>query len=271
VGVKQKAMKISMLLLAVVAPLMAHDMWIEPTVFSPAPGDIVGMRLRVGQDLLGDPLPRDPKLVNQFVVVDSEGRKPLVGRDGGDPAGYMRVAAPGLHVVGYFSNPSMADLTADKFNQYLKEEGLDAIAAARAKRHETNSPVHEQFSRCAKSLVLSGRASESQGDKTLGFTLELVAERNPYTLHAGEDLPVRLTYQTRPLEGTLVVAINRLNPADKQSARTDGEGRVKLKLRSSGMWMIKAVHTLPAAAGTNADWSSYWASLTFELRNVQNN
>lgn len=263
-------MKISVLFAISMTPIVAHDMWIEPTAFSPAAGEIVGVRLRVGQDLLGDPLARDPKLVNQFVVVDSEGRKPLVGRDGGDPAGYLRVAGPGLHVVGYFSNPSVADLTADKFNQYLKEEGLDAIAAARAKRNETNSPVHEQFSRCAKSLVLSGPAAESQGDKALGFTLELVAERNPYTLHAGEELPVRLTYQNRPLEGTLVVAINRLNPASKQSARTDRAGRVKLKLPSNGMWMIKAVHTLPAAAGTNADWSSYWASLTFELKNVQN-
>ena len=28
-------------------PLLAHDMWIEPTSFSPAPGDIIGARLRV--------------------------------------------------------------------------------------------------------------------------------------------------------------------------------------------------------------------------------
>ena len=75
-------------------PLAAHDMWIEPTTFSPQPGEIVGVRLRVGQDLLGDPLPRDPALVNQFVVEDGDGRKPVVRRDGADPAGFVRVAAP---------------------------------------------------------------------------------------------------------------------------------------------------------------------------------
>ena len=53
------------------------------------------MRLRVGQDLLGDPVPRDPALVNQFIFEDAAGRKPLVGRDGADPAGFLRVAAPG--------------------------------------------------------------------------------------------------------------------------------------------------------------------------------
>ena len=126
-------------------------------------GQIVGVRLRVGQDLLGDPLPRDPALVNQFVVEDAEGRKPVVGRDGADPAGFVRVAAPGLLVIGYRSNPSAVELAAEKFNQYLKEEGLDAVAALRARRNETGAEAHEIFSRCAKSLVLSGSPSRGAG------------------------------------------------------------------------------------------------------------
>src|SRR4029453_2798553 len=98
--------------------VFAHDMWIEPTTFLPRTGDIVGARLRVGQDLLGDPLPRNPPATNQFVVEDGQGRRPLVGRDGTDPAGLLRVAAPGLLVIGYGSNPSEVELTAEKFNQY---------------------------------------------------------------------------------------------------------------------------------------------------------
>jgi uncharacterized GH25 family protein len=247
-------------------PVFAHDMWIEPTTFSPLSGEIVGARLLVGQGMLGDPLPRTTSLINQFVVEDASGRKPLVGRDGGNPAGYLRVNNPGMSVVGYFSNPSTVDETAEKFNQYLKEEGLDSIAALRASRNQTNAPVHEMFSRCAKSLVLSGSPSNADGDRQLGFTLELLAEKNPYTLRSGEDLPVRLTYQNRPLAGTLVVAMNRLNPSEKVSARTGADGRVRLRLKPGGMWLIKAVHMLPAPAATNADWVSYWASLTFEAQ-----
>jgi len=245
-------------------PLFAHDMWIEPMTFSPQTGEIVGVKLRVGQDLLGDPLPRNSELINQFVVDDSEGLKPLVGRDGSDPAGFLRVPAPGLLVIGYRSNPSSVELPAEKFNQYLKDEGLDAVAALRASRNETAAKAREIFSRCAKSLVLSGPASDAAGDRRLGFTLELVAERNPYTLRAGQDLPVRLTYENRPLAGTLVVAMNRLNPSEKLRARTDNEGRVRLRLRPGGMWLIKAVHMIPAPAGANAEWASFWASLTFE-------
>ena len=247
-------------------PLFAHDMWIEPTTFSPASGEIIGVRLRVGQDLLGDPLPRDPTLFNQFFVEDAAGRKPVIGRDGGNPAGFLRVAMPGLLVIGYHSNPSAIEMPAEKFNQYLKEEGLDAVAALRARRNETGAKAQELFSRCAKSLVLSGSPSEAQGDRLLGFTLELVAERNPYAIRAGEELPVRLTYENRPLAGALVVAMNRLNPSEKLAARTGNDGRVRFRLRPGGMWLVKAVHMVPAPAGTHAEWTSFWASLTFEPR-----
>src|SRR5580765_5313698 len=148
-------------------PLAAHDMWIEPTTFSPELGQVISLRLRVGQDLLGDPLRLDPALVNQFVVKDGDGLRPVVRRDGGDPAGLVRVAAPGLVVIGYHSNPSAIEMPADKFNQYLKEEGLDAVSAARASRNESGNAAHEIFSRCAKSLVYSGSATEAQGDRPL--------------------------------------------------------------------------------------------------------
>jgi uncharacterized GH25 family protein len=240
-------------------PLLAHDLWIEPTTFLPASGEIVGVKLRVGVDLLGDPVPRDPALINEFVVEDA------VGRDGSDPAGFVRIAAPGMLVVGYRSNPSRVDLPAQKFDQYLKEEGLEAIAAERARRGQT-AAVRELFSRCAKSLVLSGPASATKGDRALGCEIELVAERNPYAMTAGQELPVRLTYKSRALAGALVVAVNRANPSEKVSARSDQQGRVRLPLPRGGMWLIKAVHMVAAPAGSGAEWSSYWASLTFELK-----
>lgn len=248
------------------APLAAHDMWIEPTSFIPEAGKIIGLRLRVGQDFLGDPIPRDPELIDQFISVDSTGRKPVYGRDGADPAGLVRVADPGLLILGYQSRPKPIVLPATTFNQYLKEEGLDAIAELRARRNQTSSDAREIFSRCAKSLVRYGMPTDAQADRVLGFTLELVSERNPYTLRVGEDLPVSLWYGGRPLPGVLVVAMNRANPMAKITARTDKKGRVTFRLPQDGIWLIKAVHMVPAPAGTNADWASFWASLTFELK-----
>jgi len=247
-------------------PLAAHDMWIEPTSFLPDAGKIIGVRLRVGQDFLGDPLPRDPALIEQFISVDSTGRKPVYGRDGADPAGLLRVAEPGLSILGYQSRPKPIVLPAATFNQYLKEEGLEAITELRARRNQTGSEAREIFMRCAKSLLYYGTPTDAQADRALGFTLELVAERNPYTLRAGQDLPLSLMYEGRPLSGALVVAMNRANPLAKIMGRTDKKGRVTLHLPQGGMWLIKAVHMVPAPDGANAEWASFWASLTFELK-----
>ena len=46
--------------------------------------------------------------------------------------------------------------------------------------------------------------------------------------------------------------------------RSDKSGRVTLNLPKNGVWMIKSVQMVPAPAGTDADWESMWASLTFE-------
>jgi uncharacterized GH25 family protein len=258
------ALSLALMLALLGKPVLAHDVWIEPSTFSPALGQTVGVRLRVGEDLHGEPLALVPGLVNRFVVQEPGGRKPVASRLHADPAGVVRVAMPGLHIVGYYSNPSFIELPPEKFNAYLAQEGLDAITARRALRNETGAKAREIYSRCAKSLVLSGLPSEAQGDTRLGFPLELVAERNPYTITADELLPVRLTFEGRPLAGVLVVALNSLNPAEKQAARTDSDGRARFQLRAGGMWLIKAVHMVPAPAGTDADWASFWASLTFE-------
>lgn len=244
----------------------AHDMWIEPSTFFPDVGAIVSLRLRVGVDFVGDPLPRDPRLIKQFVFDDGSGRKPVVGRDGADPAGLLRSASPATVVVGYHSHPSPVAQTAEKFNQYLKEEGLEEVAALRATRNETTAAVREIFSRCAKSLLQSGPLVEGAGDKMLGLTLELVAEQNPLTIRRDEVVPFRLVYEGRPLPRTLVVAMNRRNPLEKLTARTDEQGRVTLRVAQPGVWLVKAVHMIPAPAGSNADWASYWASLTFERK-----
>ncbi len=246
--------------------LSAHDMWMEPSSFFPTVGDVVGVKLLVGQDLLGDPLPRSAALFKQFFVDVAAGHRDLIGREGGNPAGFMRVETAGLHILGYYSNPSPVELEGEKFTAYLKEEGLESIIALRAKRNQSGAKAREQFVRCAKSLVLSGTANDEQKDKQLGMPLELIAERNPYAPHSGDELAFRLTYENRPLAGSLVIARNRMNPMEKISARTGTDGRVKLKLKPGSMWMLKAVHMIPAPAGVNADWMSFWASVTFEMK-----
>ena len=92
-----------------------------------------------------------------------------------------------------------------------------------------------------------------------------MAERNPYTLRAGEDLPVRLTYENRPLAGALVVAMNRLNPCEKLIG-SHRQRRPRAIPVAAGRDVADQSRAYDSGAGRrNAEWASFWASLTFEL------
>lgn len=244
--------------------LAAHDLWIEPSGFTPPPGTRMAVRLRIGQLFQGDPFPRDPTLLVRFAVVGA-GEEPIPGVPGTDPAGYLVTGRPGLYQLVYTSRHATVELEAAKFEKYLAEEGLETIAALRARRGQSAAPAREIYSRCAKSLIAVGGDPGSGVDRVLGLTLELVPERNPYTLRAGQELPVRLLYGGAPLAGARVAALRKDQPSRQVAARTDAQGRVRLPLAGPGVWMIKAVHMIPAPPGSGADWESFWASLTFAL------
>ena len=202
-------------------------------------------------DLVGEPLPRYAALIDQFVSVDSADRKPLAGRERGDPAAMLQTRVPGLGVIGYHSKPSRVELPTEKFDAYLREEGLDHVLALRNGGDSHSVGTREQFFRCAKSLVLVGLPNEAQRDRELGFPLELVAERNPYATGASEDLPIRLTFEGRPLAGALVVAIRRTEAIERLAVRSNSEGRVRLQLHGRGMWLInRAILFRPVSAAS---------------------
>ncbi len=251
--------------LLLAAPAFAHDFWIEPSTFRPAVGSTLGVGLFVGQGFRGDALPRNPAIIARFVLVTDAGETPIGGRAAEEPAGSVRVDQPGLLLIGYRSLDSQVSLEAAKFETYLKEEGLEAVIAARAKGGHSQKPSRELFSRSAKSLVEAGGSATTGYDRVLGLTLELVPEKNPYAMKAGDELPVRLMFEGKPLSGALVVALSRDDPEKKIAQRTNASGRVALRLPKEGAWLVKAVHMVPVVGNSNADWQSIWASLTFEL------
>lgn len=250
--------------LVLVCPLAAHDFWIVPATFRPEVGATLAVALRVGEHFRGEPVRRDRTRIERFFALGPTGEKPVVGRHGGEPAGLVRIDAPGLWIVGYRSRPTPISLAAEAFESYLSEEGLERIIELRAARGESRKEGREVFSRSAKALIAAGSGGEGH-DRRLGLTLELVPEKNPYALGPGVELPVRLLYQGSPLAGALVVAMNADEPDTRLSARSGPEGRVVFRLGRDGVWLVKAVQMVAAAPESRADWESVWASLTFEL------
>ena len=265
---RHKSISTGLALVAMVASGVgaAHDFWIEPTAFRPAPGTEVPLRLYVGQDFRGESLIYLPELQERYVYLDTLGERPVPGVAGDDPAGTIRPRGPGVVIVGYRSAPfTVSFATLAEFEAYLAKEGLEYIGALRKRLGKRDSNITERYSRAAKSLLGIGAARANDGDRRLGFTLELVAERNPYALAPGGELPVRLYYRDHPLAEALVIAFNKDAPLTKLRVRTGRDGRARLALTRPGVWLITAVHMVPAAKDVDTDWDSIWASLTFEL------
>jgi uncharacterized GH25 family protein len=263
--IRRAALTAALLALALAPGAWAHDFWIDPSSFRPAPGQRVIVRLRVGQRFKGDPVPRDPALLKRFAVLGAAGGEtPVPGVPGSDPAGFITLTSPGLALITYASGRAPVQLDAAKFETYLAEEGLEAVSAQRAKKGQTAAPVKEVFSRCAKAYLAVGGTTGPGYDRVLGLTLELVPEKDPGALAAGSELPVRLLYRGKPLPGALVTAFSRDQPDAKVTARTDAAGLARLRLDRPGTWLVKAVHMIPAPADAGADWESFWASFTFE-------
>ena len=247
--------------------LYAHDFWIEPTRFSVTAGDRVELVLRVGQDLAGDRLPYINNWFSDYRVVAPDGTRPVEGLMGDDPAGSFAAREAGVHVVGYRSTVDFVEMEPAKFRSYLEDEGLEHVIATRAARGDSGKPAREIYSRCAKALVdVTGASDDETWSETLGYTLELLPERNPYALAPGDSLPVQLLYEGEPIGGILVQAYVADRPDDKFAARTDARGRVTLPLSRPGLWLVKAVHIIETPPDyARADWESFWASLTFRL------
>ncbi len=243
----------------------AHDFWIEPASFRPEPGAVLTIGLRVGDHFDGVPYARNPAHIRSFVLLGPDGASAVPGLPGREPAGFVQIAEPGLHLLGYWSTHTPLELEAERFEDSLKREGLEHIMHRRAENGDSDKPAVEAFYRCAKALLQAGGRGDDGYDRILGLPLELVPERNPYALQAGDELPLRVLYRGEPIEGVRIVAMNAENPRREAAARSDTQGRVRLTLDRAGMWLVKGVHMVPAPADVAADWESAWASLTFDL------
>lgn len=247
------------------APAVAHEFWVEPSRFSLEPGGRLGVRLCVADGFEGWSLAREARRIEEFAAKGPAGDQPVVGLDGSDPAGVVRLAAAGGYIITYRSNRALTVVPGAEFDRYVSEKGLERIVAGRGQRRANRGSVREAYSRHSKALVRVGGAGADVFDRVTGLRLELVAESS--LSWAGADTPrsFRLLHDGKPLSGALVTAFRPGTTDGDLNVRTGPDGRAAFRLPAPGMWRIAAVHLVDAPRDVTADWESLWASLTFEL------
>lgn len=248
------------------SPVSAHEFWIEPHVFSINPQTEIRADLRVGQDFKGDAFPYIPSRFTAFKHYDSLGEADVDGTTGDIPALTLMPRSQGLNIFTYVSvGERIRFQDWDKFASYLDLEGLTAIPARHDARGLSRDDVREIYTRCAKTLVNVGDATADK-DHATGMRLELVAGQNPQTLSAGTEMSFTLLWEGEPLDDTQLALFQRGEDgalAARTLARTNADGQASFTLPAGGTYLAASVHMIEAPADRDADWQSYWASLTF--------
>lgn len=250
------------------AAASGHEFWIEPSTFNPAPNQPVSLGLRVGERFKGEPVSRDPLKIESFVVRGPHYFTKLVeGEPGAEPAGVVALEHHGMHIVGYRNKRTHIELEADKFEEYLKSEGLDRIIQVRKERGETEKPGREVYSRAAKTILNVGEPSAMAMEPNFRYSFEIIPLRNPATIRLGrDDFTVRCVQQGAvPVKKLAVFAERRDDPSEPLRTETDEDGRATFRFDRPGVWMVRAILMTPAAEGLGADWESIWATLVFEI------
>ncbi len=120
----------------------------------------------------------------------------------------------------------------------------------------------------AKAVVDVEKGGGKNLTKPVGHTLEIVPLEDPADLREGDYMPVKVLYNNEPLKTELCATYIGFSTesAWAYTTKTNKEGMGKIKMLKSGVWLIKAGHTVPYPDPEECDQYSYSATLTFEVK-----
>lgn len=246
-----------------------HVMYIMPGSFFPAKDATVTAGFHVGDSFpeseVGGRLDRlrEPKLLWRTGVAAVKNLRVDGKRDAGD----FVVPATGELIAAVHTTPTFIELAPAKFTSYLKEEGLTGTIQWRAEHGESDKPGKERYSKYAKALMLSG-TTDGFARHAVGYVIEILPEADPFALKPGDLLPVQVVFRGQPAAGLQIETAWAGKSGRKTTVvgRTGSDGRLKVPVPTSGRWRIQTIKMERCADPKAADWESFWASLTFELR-----
>lgn len=249
-------------------PAFAHDFWLQPLHFNIPPKVSTPLTVLVGH---GPYRSRWSGAIDRVVLMESYGPNGAVDQKSAlhpssEKDGDFAFDKPGTYVLAFQSNYAESDLPFIRYNDYIKVEGLTPAIAYRERTKTTQEPGREIYSRRCKALIQVGPPQGAQPwvTRPVGLSLEIVPDKNPYTLPAGQDLPVHVLYDGKPLAGALVKLTNlEFDVRPVAVHLSDAQGRASFSFPRTGTWLINVIWTKPITGNPKADFDTTFSSLTF--------
>lgn len=184
----------------------------------------------------------------------------------------VRTGAPGTYVVGVSTKPNIITLSPKDFVAYLKHDGvLDTLAVFEKQNKLTQ--VRERYSKHVRTIVQVGDKLSDDYAKPLGYPVEILLDKNPYSLKFGDKISFRVLYKGKPVANQLVRASyegfhghdTTGGHINAHELRTDANGRAEFLLSNKATWYISLIH-MQKITDPKADYESNWATLTFQVK-----
>ena len=253
-------------LICAVVPAIAHDLYLLPSSFFVTTGERINVSIHEGDGFPNSesavPLDRlrDTDLITPSAVFSIANLR----TQGTTVGAQANIKFKGTLILTARTMPNLIELEAQKFQDYLKKNRFaDAL-----RQHPPDQAGRERYSEYAKALIQS-EAGDEFFSHVVGFMIEIVPEKNPYTLHPGDELPVQVLVRGKPASDVRLEAesIQASAVPAKLSGKTDATGHITIPINGAGKWRLRAVSMHKCSDATLADcWESLWASLTFEIR-----
>lgn len=255
----------------IIGSVLAHEFWIQPDKFMVSPGTKLGANLYVGENYLGEPWENRTNRTDFFRHYFMSGQT-IVSNEVGllKDSGIINIdiKEPGTHLLYLHSKPSFIELDGEKFNAYLKEDGMDNILKLRTEKNELHKPSREKYERFAKTIIQCGNKYNDVNVFVKNEKMEIQLAKNPYQLKKGQAMEIKVTFDGRPLANKMMVSWHKNKKGKflgKKNYYSNAEGKIMFKPKGPGIWMISTVY-MEEVNATDYDYHSYWGSVTFKIK-----
>lgn len=280
-------MKRVILCLLVVILFSSHDMFLKLEKYFLEPNTDYVIQLFNGTYELSDNVITRDRMLDVSIVAN--GKRTQVDTTNWydkDKTTFLKftTGASGTYVTGVSTKARDFGQSAESFNGYLEHDGVLDMLELRKQNGTLGDSAVERYSKHVKTIFQVGDQLTDDYKTELGYPIEFILLENPYDLHSGHDLPVKLLFNQKPLPNQLVYVgtetsshshshegethshshddENGHTHDDLLQLRTDEQGMLKVPISGEGTWYLKTIH-LVEKEEEGLTHESNWATVTF--------
>lgn len=229
----------------------AHMMWFTSSNYSPEKGETVRLEIGWGHAYPSDERVKDERLEKVYAV-SPDGSQ--ISLEKISPAVYkFSPKAPGAYRIIAELIPGFVSITTDG-KKLGNKKSLSNVVSCFAYRIS------------AQSIITVG-AENADVARSPQSPFEIQVLKDPSGMEIGDDFPVKIMFQGKPLPDAALKAACGSCEADKdhpwsQEVKSGGDGVARINLTRKGPWMFMAKHKTPYADTDACDEYSYCTTMS---------